>query len=212
MQKLTEIALGKASRGVFTRLEASHWVESTGPRLDALLKRALANGEVVHIQRNLYCLATRYLREPINPLELAPRMLAPSYVSLETALAHHAWIPEAVYAITSVSLARSRSFDTPLGLFTYTRVPQYPLLTGTTRESLPNGGAFVLASPLKAIADYVYVHRHEWTSAAPLVESLRIDDLSLHQLTGAMFDQLEPIYRVGRVRRFLAELRKDLNV
>ena len=212
MQTLTELALEMAKRGVFTRLEAAHWVNSTGARLDALLKRAVASGEVSRIHRSLYCLAKRYLRQPLDPFELAQRILGPSYVSLETALSYHGWIPESVHAITSVSLARSRSFDTQLGLFTYTRIPQNPFLAGVTRVSGQDGGAFLLATPLKALADYVYAHRCNWTTAAPLIESLRTDESALAHVTADAFDQLLPVYRAGRVRRFLMGLRKDLKV
>jgi hypothetical protein len=212
MQTVTEIALERAVRGVFTRLEAAHWVNNTGARLDALLKRAVASGEVWRIHRNLYCLSKRYLRQPLDPLELAQRILGPSYISLETALSYHGCIPESVHAITSVSLGRSRSFETPLGLFTYTRIPQTPFLAGVARVSGQDGGAFLVASPLKAFADYVYAHRCNWTSAAPLIESLRADESILARLTANSFDQLLPIYRCGRVRRFLLGLRKDLSV
>jgi hypothetical protein len=39
----------------------------------------------------------------MDPLELAQLVHGPGYVSLETALSHHGWIPEGVYAITNVS-------------------------------------------------------------------------------------------------------------
>jgi len=200
----------KARRGIFTRVEAAHWVSDTGARLDGLLKRAMAHDEVCRIHRNLYCLARRYLRQPLDPLELAQRILGPSYISLETALSFHGWIPEAVQAITSVSLARSRSFETPLGVFAYTRIPQTPFLAGVTRVFGQDGGAFLIATPLKALADYVYTHRRNWTTAAPLIESLRVDESALAQLTSDSLDELLPVYRCGRVRRFLGGLRKDL--
>ena len=212
MQTVTELALEKATREVFTHLEASMWVNSTGARLDALLKRAVISGEVWRIHRNLYCLSKRYLRKPLDPLALAQRILGPSYISIETALSYHGWIPESVHAITSVSLARSRSFDTQLGLFTYTRIPQSPFLAGVTRIGGQDGDAFLLATPLKALADYVYAHRCNWSSAAPLIESLRTDEGVLASLTANGFDQLLPVYRSGRVRRFLQGLRKDLKV
>ena len=212
MQTVTELALEMATRGVFTRLEASTWVNSTGDRLNALLKRAVISGEVWRIHRSLYCLSKRYLRQPLDPLALAQRILGPSYVSLETALSYHGWIPESVHAITSASLVRSRSFDTRLGLFTYTRIPQSPFLAGVARMSGQDGDAFLLATPLKALADYVYAHRCNWSSAAPLIESLRTDESVLTSLTADSFDQLLPVYRSGRVRRFLRGLRKDLNV
>ncbi len=183
-----------------------------GARLDGLLKRAVASGEVWRIHRGLYSLADPYTRGRINPLELAQRIHGPSYISLEFALSYHGWIPEAVHAITSITLGRSRAFDTPLGLFTFTRVPQRRFLAGVRRASLEGAGAFFLATPLKALADLVYAQRRDWRSAAPVLESLRIDEQSLAELSGELFDEVLSAYQSGRVSRFLLRLRKDLEL
>ena len=212
MQAITEMALQRAEREVFSREQAALWVGSRGARLDALLKRAVARREVWRVHRGLYCLASRYTQGGINPLELAQRIHGPSYVSLETALSHHGWIPEAVHAITSVALGRARSFDTPLGLFSFTPVPQRSFLSGVRRASVEEGGSFFLATPLKALADHVYTQRCDWRSAAPVVESLRVDNESLAELNGELFDEVMSAYKSGRVSRFLAGLRKDLKV
>jgi len=212
MQTVTEIGLERADRGVFTREQAALWVGSRGARLDALLKRAVASREVWRVHRGLYCLSDRYTPGGANPLELAQRIHGPSYVSLETALSHHGWIPEAVHAITSVALGRSRTFSTPVGLFSFTRVPQRRFLAGVRRSSLEGGSAFFLATPLKALADYVHAQRCEWRSAAPVVESLRVEDEALAGLTGELFDEVTSAYKPGRVSRFLAGFRKDLEL
>jgi hypothetical protein len=212
MQTVTEIALEKAERGIFTRDQAALWVGNRGARLDALLKRAVASREVWRIRRGLYCLSDRYSRGRINPLELATRVYGPSYVSLETALSHHGWIPEAIHAVTSVALGRSRTFDTPVGLFSFTRVPQRIFLAGVRRVSEEGRGAFFLATPLKALAEHVYVQKYDWTSAAPIVQSLRVDPEYLADLTGALFDEVMSAFGAGRVSRFLAGLREDLKL
>ncbi len=212
MQTLTEIALAKAVRGVFTREQAALWVGSRGARLDALLKRTVASREVWRIHRGLYCLSDRYTQGRINPLELAQIVYGPSYISLETALSEHGWIPEGVQAVTSVSLGRSRGVETPVGLFSFTRVPQRTLLAGVRRIALDQGGAYYLATPLKALADLVYTRRVDWRSAAPVVESLRGEEESLAALTGELFDEVMTAYEPGRVTRFLTGLRKDLTL
>lgn len=210
MQTVTELALSEANRGVFTRDQAALWVGSRGARLDALLKRAVGRGEVWRVHRGLYCLSDRYARDRIDPLELAQRIHGPSYVSLEFALSYHGWIPEAVQAITSVTLERSRTFDTPVALFSFIRVPQRRFFAGVRRISPAVGGAFFLALPLKALADYVYVHRCDWSSAAPVMESLRVEEESLAELAGDSFDEVLSAYKPGRVSRFLTGLREDL--
>ncbi|MBI5544708.1 MAG: hypothetical protein HY901_12525 [Deltaproteobacteria bacterium] len=210
MQPITELALERAQRGAFTREQAALWVGSHGARLDALLKRAVGTGEVWRVCRGLYCLSNRYTRGEVDALELAQRICGPSYVSLETALSRHGWIPEGVHAITSVAVGRSRTFDTPVGLFTFTRVPQRRFLAGVRRVSVEGGGVFFLASPLKALADLVYAQRRDWRSIEPVIESLRVEEESLAALTAAEFDEVVSAYKPGRTSRFLAGLRKEL--
>jgi hypothetical protein len=210
MQTLTEIALEKAERGVFTRQEIDCWSPGSPDRQFSLVKRSLAAGEVVRIHRGLYALSDKYLREKIDPLALAQRIHGPSYISLETALSGHGWIPEAVYTITSVSLDRAREFDTPFGRFSFTRVPQKTFYAAVDRAESRQGGSFLLASPLKALADYVYVHKRDWASAQPVIESLRVDEGSLAGVTAEEFDALVGNYTSQRVRRFLKGLRKEL--
>ncbi|MEI7899870.1 MAG: hypothetical protein WCK89_06425 [bacterium] len=212
MQMMTEIALERAVRGVFTRQEAACWINATGDRLNALLKRSVGSGELVRIIRGLYCLDTRFQRTRLNPLELAQRIQGPSYISLEYALSYHGWIPEAVYTVTSTSLERSRTFTTPLGVFSYTRVPQASLYRGVNRIVVEGGGSFLMAEPLKALADYVYAHQCLWDSAAPLRESLRVDGHALADLDASSFEPLLQHYRSGRVQRFLLGLKKDLGL
>lgn len=212
MQWITELALERADGGVFTREQAALWVQNRGAGLNGLLKRAVASGEVWRLHRGLYSLSERYTKNPINPLELAQRIHGPSYVSLETALSYHGWIPEGVQAVTSVSHGRTRSFNTPVGLFSFTRVPQLRLLSGVRRISREGGAVFFMATPLKALADLVYVQGHDWRSVAPVAGSLRVDIESLAALTGELFDEVASAYKPGRVSRFLAGLRKDLKL
>jgi predicted transcriptional regulator of viral defense system len=172
----------------------------------------VASREVWRLRRGLYGLASRFAQGSVDSLELAQRLHGPSYVSLETALSQHGWIPEAVQTITSATPNRSRSFHTPVGLYTFTRVPQRRFLAGVRRTSPQGAGAFFLATPLKALADYVYAQRCDWRSAAPVLESLRVEEESLAELTGELFDEVMSAYAPGRVSRFLAGLRKDLGL
>ena len=219
MQRLTETVLEKSNTGAFTLLELSQWVRGTSDRQFALLKRALKAGEVIRIHRGLYCLAPKYPRRKPDPLVFAQLIHGPSYISLETALSYHGWIPEAVYAITSACMDRSREFSTPLGHFSFTRIPQKVFYTEVTRiekqdgseRDLHAGESFLMASPLKALADHVYAHRADWVSVEPVIESLRLDESSLSGINSETVELLIHNYSSRRVRRFLEGLRKDLH-
>jgi predicted transcriptional regulator of viral defense system len=175
-----------------------------------LMKRAIAGGDILHIRRGLYCLAPQYQRTPVNPYAVSQQVYGPSYVSLESALAWHGWIPEAVYGCTCASYRDSREFETPLGLFSYRRVPQKTFYAGVERLTDAAGNVFLMARPTKALADYVYVHKLDWTGVRPAAESLRIEPDEFKQITGEEFDVLAENYRSRRVRRFIEGLRKDL--
>ena len=210
MQRLTEMALEQSAGGVFTLPEVAYWGGGGSNRRFGLLGRALRAGEVVRIHRGLYCLADKYLRRKIDPLVVAQRIRGPSYISLETALSYHGWIPEAVYTVTSACMDRSREFATPLGVFSFTRIPQETFYTEVTRVEGAPGEAFLLASPLKALCDYVYARRLDWDSSRPVVGSLRVEEEDLATVKVDEFDRLVGNYSSRRVRRFLEGLRKDV--
>lgn len=67
---------------------------------------------MLKLARGKYVLAEPYRKREV-PLEyLANKILYPSYVSLDFALACHHLIPEAVHTVTSVTRARPSRFET----------------------------------------------------------------------------------------------------
>ncbi len=209
MQRITELALAHAHAGVFTRAEVAAWVRGSADAEAALVKRALASGEVVRICRGLYGLGNRYRDRPIDSLAVAQFIMGPSYVSLEAALAFHGWLPEAVEMVTSVCDARSRWFQTPIGVFRFDRVPQHKLFTNVSRVPREDGQTAFIATPLKALADYVSVHRTDWRGVEPLVESLRLPPECIAEIEPEQCAALAANYRSRRVRRFLAGLGRE---
>lgn len=208
---MTEYALEKAQRAVFTRQEAAFWAGCDGAALDGLLKRAVRSGEVLRYRRGLYGLSPRFSRVKVDPFTLTQYLHGPSYLSLEAGLAHHGWILEAVYTVTCATMERSRSFETPMGLFAYTSIPQNKFFAGVRRETAADGGVFFVGSPLKALADYIYVHRPVWEDPESARASLRIDEADWAMLDGEMVNELEGVYRDMRVLRFLDAVGKEID-
>lgn len=60
-----------------------------------------------------------------------------------------------------------------------------------------------MASPAKALADYLYVHQLNWTKIDEPIGSLRIDEDELAGVTGEDLEALLGNYSNGRVKRFL---------
>ena len=210
MKKLTEQLLESLPHGQFTSQEVTALFPGSDDHRYGLVKRAIASGEIIHVRRGLYCLATKYRPKGINVYALAQYVYGPSYVSLESALSWHGWIPEAVHSITSASYKKSRQFETPLGLFSYDRIAQKVFYSEVKRLTDETGNVFFMASPLKALADYVYVHKTDWTGIEPVVSSLRVETEELEQVSRQNIEGLIGNYSNSRVKRFLEGIRKDL--
>ncbi len=211
MKTLTEQVVAQSTKPFFTRNELEQWVEGSANRRDALLRRALAAGEIARIRRGLYMLCFPYQKKKPNPFALAQHLYGLSYISFESALAFHGWIPEAVYTVASVSLNRSRTFETPVGRFGFVRVPQRCFYVGVERVESGNGNEPVLvAHPIKALADLVYVRRSD-EPLADFFGSLRIDAGMLESVEAGWVDELIGNYSGLRVKRFLQQVRERVD-
>jgi predicted transcriptional regulator of viral defense system len=212
MNKLTDRIFENTPHGYFTSQDvATLFPESPDTRF-GLVKRAIAGGEIIHIRRGLYCLAPKYQKRKVNLYALAQHIYGPSYISLESALSWHGWIPEAVYTLTSVSSGKSKEFQTPLGVFSYSRAPQSLFYTGVERVSDEGSDVFLMATPVKALADYVYVNGKDWVGLKPAAESLRIEAEEFETVTVDDIDALVENYKSRRVRKFIKGLRRDLKL
>lgn len=210
MQALTEKLLKSNLRDVFSDVDVANLLgEVSDSKKYALVKRALAANEIVRIKRGLYMLAEQFRRGKTDLFCLASRIYGPAYISLESALAAHGWIPERVVVVTSGVFKRSASFSTPLGRFEFSRTP-FRNLAGVTRVAAARDDAYLLASPLRALADLAHDRRVLEMDRSYLIGSLRIDSEFVDQLDANAFDSLlEEVVR-GPARRFLSALRKEL--
>jgi len=208
----TEKFFENAPYGYFTSQDVVTLFPESEDKRYGLVKRAIARGELIHIRRGLYCLAPKYQKKSINLYALAQHIYGPSYVSLESALSWHSWIPEVAYTLTSVSSGKSKEFKTPLGAFSYNRVPQKVFYNGIERLTDDAGDVFLMATPMKALADYVYVQQKGWAGLKPASESLRIEPEEFESVTLDDLDFLIENYTSRRVQKFLKGVRKDLKL
>ena len=170
----------------------------------------LAKGIIVRVKKGLYIYGESQRRRPFCRELLANLIYGPSYVSLEYALHYHGLTPERVETVTSVTCGRSRTFDTPVGAFTYRMIPLEAFRTGMDRVEQDAGRAFLIAIPEKALADRIVAERgagittrkelHEF-----LLTNLRIDPTALSELDPARLLEIAGHYRSRRVK-LLADL------
>ncbi len=178
-----------------------------------LVHRAVAKGEVLRLKPGLFCLARPWRRSELHPFALAGVLHPPAHISLESALAFHGLIPEAVQQVASVTSQRSRAYDTPLGRFTYQRVPADPPRAGVTAVQLDAISWAAIASPWRAIADLVYLRKAlRWSADGLgfLTKSLRLDLEELPPIPPRDFDRLRGSIRNRRVADFLQGLQREL--
>lgn len=165
----------------------------------------LRKGEIVRVKKGLYLFGEQHRRAPYCRELLANLIYGPSCVSLEYALHYHGLIPERVETITSVTCGRSRSFDTPVGYFSYRTIPMTAYRIGIDRIELADGRAFLMAIAEKALADRVVAERGsalrtQKDLAVFLQESLRIDESSLKGLDSEAIMTIAAAYRSKRLK------------
>ena len=172
------------------------------------VKRWAAQGHLSHIRRGLYCLQAGLGVKKPHPYELAQYIYGPSYISLESALSFHQLIPEAVYTTTSVTVKRTKEFNTPLGVFSYQHLPTENFLTEVTLIQ-ENDYSFFMAKPWKAICDYIFCYKKEWNGFEPLEKSLRIAREDLPLLRDEDIVLLNEYYHHSRIERFLTGIQHE---
>ncbi len=135
------------------------------------------NGFLMTLKKGLYIAGPSATDKKPDQLLIANHILGPSYVSVETALAFYGLIPERVYEIASMTTKSSRLFNTPVGLFSYTRLPLPYYSFGLTMVPLLSNQYAMVATPEKAICDKIVT-----TSGLTLRSARNAHEFFVHQM------------------------------
>ena len=111
-------------------------------------------GLIVMLKSGVYCFADR--QASISREHVASILYTPSYISLESAMSHYGFIPEAVFTLTSVTTRTTRKVENVFGVFSYRKIHSR-LFFGYVPIEVP-GGKYLLAEPEKALLDYLYLN------------------------------------------------------
>lgn len=178
----------------------------------ALVNKGLKQGELIRLTRGNYILNNRYLNSLFSKPYLANRLLAHSFVSAESALSFHGWIPERVSETVSIcAFGRSRAFDTPIGRFCYHTIPVDPAHFYTGVELLSENKHYLyIASPPRAILDLIYLNKINNANMAYLIDGLRIDEEPLMKINKKDIAALLPVYRSKRIKQFVNQLMNEI--
>ena len=133
-------------------------------------------GYIRKISKGLYIFSDVDIDESML-FRIANKLYRPSYISLETAMAHYQLIPEVVYGVTSVSTRRTYRFGPSLAHFTFRTVSPrlffgYMLTSETAK----------IATVEKTLLDFFYLNPEINNPKA--YDSLRVD-------RNALSDQLD---------------------
>ena len=216
MKAVTKIIVeqGLANRFI-TASQLDQLIMGSPDRRYGLVNRAMKGGELLRLQRGLYTLADRYHSHPCHPFALAQALVPGSYISFETALAYHGWIPERVFTTASVVPGRkSRSYENEkLGAYSFhpLAIQSGYFLEMVSRMQV-DGQTMLMAKPCRALMDLICLQKKSWKGVEWLSEGLRIDPGFLNTITKNDINTLKLVYKHKRVKSFLSSLILELDI
>ena len=120
-------------------------------KINELVKK----GELTPVKKGFYIPGPRLNIPRPESFLIANHLWGPSYVSMETAPSHWAFIPERVYEVSSITIKSAKNYQTPVGRFSYFHAPLPYYSLGIKSISLTQKQTVLIASPEKAICDKI---------------------------------------------------------
>jgi hypothetical protein len=163
---------------------------------DYQLTRWVKKEYLLKLKNGIYAFTKDYGK--IRGEEVASMLYQPSYLSLESALSYYGFIPEMVYAYTSVTAKINRTFDNKFGHFVYRHVKN-ELFWGY-REVKSDSGRYLIAEPEKALLDYLYLNLSKINTESDF-ENLRFNEDRLREtLNREKFSRYLKVYKTKKLR------------
>jgi predicted transcriptional regulator of viral defense system len=133
-------------------------------------------GKVIRLKRGLYGLPEERRGAPLSVRWLANALYSPSYLSLEYMLSWYDMIPERVSDVTSITTLKTASFKNALGHFVYRNLKK-DLFFGFEEVKDEFGSTVLVATPEKAILDYIYLYSGWKSDRSFLEKNIRLQQL-----------------------------------
>ncbi|MCW5588150.1 MAG: hypothetical protein KIT27_00670 [Legionellales bacterium] len=175
----------------------------------AIIKRAVDEGYLQRLRRDYYLIRHITNKPLINSFELAQFIYGPSYISFESALSYHGWIPERVSVTCSATVKQTKSFNTPVGEFSFEKIPNDSFKLGVAYIK-ENDARYLMADPWKAIADMIYCRKKKWESINDLMFDLRIEEECIKNHKLGMLAELSKTYPHKLTRKTVQFFFKEL--
>ncbi len=189
-------------------------IVGSGAGLLSKLSRMTAADELVRVKRGVYVFGEEYRRKSLNFFALANLLHGPSYISLESALAHYGMIPERVSTYMSASIKSRKLFKSPVGTFAYRKIPAPAFALGV-RSVRSSAGSFLIASKEKALLDKLYLDaplaRLGKHGLYPFIgESLRVESEVLRALSWKTMLKISEFYQSAKFNQAVLGLARIL--
>jgi len=214
MPKTTDLILAAGLGGHMIRdLDLANALPGTPASRYGRVNKALKAKELIRLRRGFYVTAKKNQPQAFSQYYLANRMVPFSFVTAESALSFHGWIPERVTSVLSLSaFGRNTQFDTPYGRFIYHTTPTPPaqFLLGVNLLKMDQHFVWI-ASPLRALLDLIQWHKLNAVDTHFLEHSLRIESEHFLSIPAEEIAVLQAIYTAPRIQKFLDHLQAQVS-
>ena len=203
MQTLTQVLTEAGLSGkVLHDSQLAVLLEGSAQRRYSLVNRALAAGELARLKRGCYVLHPSIAGSKVHGFVVAQHLHPGSFVSFETALAWHGWIPEAVRLVASVVQGRRKAaYSVPLyGEFSFVPLAQrlgYGLVS--VRRVELTGGVALVADPLRALLDLVCRRKIPPATLQDFLQGMRLEPEWRSAVRSETLTRLRQVYRHQRM-------------
>ncbi len=179
------------------------------------IARMVKKEELLRLKNGFFLIASRFRRGNVNyPYEQIGNLLyGPSYISLEWALSFYGLIPERVSVVTNVTIGSNKEFATPIGTFSYHHLSKSRYSIGIDRKEIEGQiGGFLIATPEKALADWLFFtckNMNKDELLLDILEAKRMEKENLQLLNKEMLKEISHQYKSETVR-YLYNILKEL--
>src|SRR5574344_1185429 len=144
---------------VFSHEMVSSILEKSFSNVNEKISNLIRNGDLIRLKKGFYTFSKPYQTKAIDLISAANSLYTPSYVSFDYALSFYGMIPERVTEITSATSRNEKLFETPVGRFSYKKVPLQAYSLGVDWMYDENDGGRFIATPEKALCDKIRYDR-----------------------------------------------------
>lgn len=123
--------------------------------INTQLYRMVKRDDLVGVKRGYYL----FQGSKVDEFFIANRLYTPSYISLESVLNITGIIPDITSVVTNVTTITSIKLSTPVGNFVYSKISEKLFFGYTSILDRQSGLYYDIASPEKALLDFIYIRR-----------------------------------------------------